>query len=559
MKKIRNLLFILPIFFFSASIFGQVTIFSEGFDYPPDDLPSTWVIDADEPSEWSINESQIAGGVFPELYMGYGFQVGLSRLISPAIPIGTQKELAIRYKQYLINYQMDWGETLGMDVTFDGGASWQVVWESPLGFWNIPQDEFVYFVTAPETATEMQIAFRFEGNNLGINGWAIDDIVVEEVVENDLLASNISGNTAPNSNQETSFTVEITNGGQLTQSDYEVILKDGEDQILTSATGEPINYGERKNIVLNWTPTTSDFGEHTIYAVVESTLDENIGNNQTWELTINVQTEIAEQVQLGNGSSVIQHSIPFNFYVLDNLSQSLYLSDNIGVTNEPISGIMYTGQFDEDVEDVPIQIYLAQTNQTDLETEWLTPYAFTLVFDGLVDFKKGFNSFYIPFDTAYEYGGGNLVVYTNKSYSEQVLWSTFVGSSTDDIVRSRNADGYDGPMDAMNPPSGYPVFASPDITLFFESGELSVIGNNQDLANLVVYPNPVEDLLHIQIGNNQNISQVQLINSLGQIVLNEKGNTLDNYDLNVESLKSGFYVLQINTTAGSISKKIIIH
>ncbi len=558
MEKAKTLLFLLSfVFLVPFSNFGQTAIFSEGFDYPLGDLPTIWVIDADQPPEWSINQSQIAGGVYPELYMGYGMQAGLSRLISPAIDIGSQKELAIRYKQYMINYAMDWGETIGMDVTFDNGENWQVLWERPLGRLNIPQDEFVYFVNAPEAATHMKIAFRFEGNNQGINGWAIDDIVVEEVVESDLLATNISGNAAPVAAQETTYTVEITNGGTLLQSDYTVILMDEEGNVLANATGGSIAFGEKINVELTWTPGENVVGPHMIYAIVESDLDQNPENNQSRNLIINVQAEGVEEVSIGDGEIVMQHSIPFNGYVPHNLAQTLYLSEEIGIAGLPMTGIMYTSQFDEDVAEVPIQIYLAQTDLTDLEEGWLIPHAFQLVFDGTVDFQKGFNSLYIPFDTPYEYGGGNLVVYTNKSYPEQILWTTFMGTFNDNIIRSRNLDGYEEPLDPMDPPNGYPVFESPNITLFFASGELSVI-DNQQLDNIVVYPNPAENIVNIQTGMGQTILKIQLINSLGQVVFNRDLDQTDQYTLDVEHLKSGFYVLQVSTSEGSISKKLMI-
>src|SRR5690606_32292678 len=155
MKRFITFLKIIPaLFLFQGMVQAQQILFAENFDYTPGPLPTNWTIDAEQPPEWSINNSQISGGTAPELYMGYGMQAGLSRLISPVIALEGHGQLLVKYKQYLINYAGDWGETIGMDVTFDGGTTWQPLWEQLLGLLNIPQDEFAYYITAPDGATE---------------------------------------------------------------------------------------------------------------------------------------------------------------------------------------------------------------------------------------------------------------------------------------------------------------------------------------------------------------------------------------------------------------------
>ena len=88
-------------------------------------------------------------------YVGYSMAAGLSRLISAPVNVEGQTALMLKYKQYLINYQMDWGEIIGLDITFDGGTNWEVLWEQPLGTMNIPQNEFKYYFNVPAGATEM--------------------------------------------------------------------------------------------------------------------------------------------------------------------------------------------------------------------------------------------------------------------------------------------------------------------------------------------------------------------------------------------------------------------
>lgn len=564
MKKKFTKLLILPFILSTCFLSAQEILFSEGFDYPLGPLPSNWVIDAEQPPNWSINESQIAGGTYPELYMTYGFQTGLSRVISPAINIQNHSQLAISYKQYLINYMGDWGETIGMDVTFDGGQSWQIIWEKPLGLLNIPQNEFHYFVTAPENSTEMQIAFRFEGNCNGINGWAIDDIVVKSATNHDLLVSNLTGTTVSNVGEPTIFITEVQNGGKIGQENYTVRLKTLDGLEIASAPGNYVEFSQKGYIMLtDWIPSASLIGEHKIYAEIDFDLDENPSNNQSTPLTINVVPAGTTSTNIGNGSEALQHSLPYNFYNLHSLSQTMYLSSDIGEVEENtyITAIQYTCQFDEHEQDIPIQIYLAETNQPNLANGWLEPSNFTLVYDGLMEFPKGFNSVYIPLDAPYEYQGGNLVVYSNKTYHEQILWPTFNGTITgsfdSDNIYSRIHDFSPEPYDAMNPPEGFISIVSPNITLFFNSGEMAVIDNQKKSNSIVLYPNPASDKINLQSNNDELIQEVQIINSIGQIVSIQKFNQ-KTVQINTQNLKTGFYLALIKTNQGMITKKFII-
>lgn len=557
MKKLFTRLLIVPCFFTAGFAIAQDVLFTEEFDYTPGPLPSSWVIEADQPPGWSINNSQISGGSAPELYMTYGMQVGLSRLISPVINVAGYSQLAVHYKQYLINYLGDWGESIGMDVTFDGGNTWQPLWEQALGTLNIPQDEFSYYVNVPGGATEMQLAFRFEGNNQGINGWAIDDIVVQDALNNDLSITKIEGNTTPNANSQTSYTVEITNGGKNTQNSYTVKLLTREGTELASVSGQPIAFAEKKTHTLNWTPANGDLGSHTVYAVVEMTGDENSDNDESVNLIVNVQNENTTTAYIGEENFTLQHAIPYNFFNLHTLAQTLYPADKIGEVEESssITGIQYISHFDDDLQDVPIQIYLAETDQADLSSDWLDPSSFTLVFDGLVDFQRGLNTLYIPFDTPYEYNGGNLVVYSNKTYSEQVLWSTFMSTYNDGAIYSREADGDAEPFDAMNPPFGFMVFYSPNITLFFSSGTMSVI-DGTSAGSLTLYPNPVNETLNLQTNDGETILDVQVVNTVAQVVY-KKSIGSKQTELNVGHLNPGVYLVQVRTSKGIITKKFV--
>ena len=69
--------------------------------------------------------------------------------------------------------------------------------------------------------------------------------------------------------------------------------------------------------------------------------------------------------------------------------------------------------------------------------------------------------------------------------------------------------------------------------------------NNIDESRVIIYPNPVKDILTIQINDNSRNIKYRIINILGDIVLQgeEKANRLD---IDVKCLKTGVYTININ-------------
>ncbi len=80
------------------------------------------------------------------------------------------------------------------------------------------------------------------------------------------------------------------------------------------------------------------------------------------------------------------------------------------------------------------------------------------------------------------------------------------------------------------------------------------------ISNLSLFPNPAQDVLNIQIGlQSEGSVNIQLANSLGQIVLQERLNGTDMRSImNVSSLTSGLYFLNILTENGHITERVII-
>ncbi len=83
-----------------------------------------------------------------------------------------------------------------------------------------------------------------------------------------------------------------------------------------------------------------------------------------------------------------------------------------------------------------------------------------------------------------------------------------------------------------------------------------VLGSeNFDMSSLMVYPNPVTDVL--TISNKAQLSEVVIVNLLGQTVISQKAGA-DKVTVNTASLQNGTYILKVYTTeGGSASVKIV--
>ena len=84
--------------------------------------------------------------------------------------------------------------------------------------------------------------------------------------------------------------------------------------------------------------------------------------------------------------------------------------------------------------------------------------------------------------------------------------------------------------------------------------DFGTILNTSDFINtkLQVYPNPVKNQIIIQLENTNALKKVNIYNTLGQLV--KEGKTLI---IDVRALNSGIYFLEIETSQGKLSKKII--
>ncbi|MCF6308284.1 MAG: T9SS type A sorting domain-containing protein [Flavobacteriaceae bacterium] len=73
-------------------------------------------------------------------------------------------------------------------------------------------------------------------------------------------------------------------------------------------------------------------------------------------------------------------------------------------------------------------------------------------------------------------------------------------------------------------------------------------------SKIKAYPNPVKNILQITNNSNSAINSIQVYDVLGKLILQENNPTSK---LDVSSLKSGLFFVQITTDKGVVTKKVV--
>lgn len=85
----------------------------------------------------------------------------------------------------------------------------------------------------------------------------------------------------------------------------------------------------------------------------------------------------------------------------------------------------------------------------------------------------------------------------------------------------------------------------------------SLYENMNSLDNVNIFPNPSNEILNINFKNSKRISQIEILNCLGQVVKAEF-TIEDNIHIFVNDLPKGIYILNLISLGNVISKRFVI-
>jgi hypothetical protein len=73
--------------------------------------------------------------------------------------------------------------------------------------------------------------------------------------------------------------------------------------------------------------------------------------------------------------------------------------------------------------------------------------------------------------------------------------------------------------------------------------------------NIILYPNPAFNTITIGTNNSIKINSINVYTVLGKNVIHQVVSNLNTFELNISELQDGFYLMEINTEHGNVTKK----
>jgi hypothetical protein len=188
---------------------------------PVNDLNCWTAIGPVGQSNWLLSNTNLAGGSPPsELLLWYDPTFnGLSRIMSCPINSSSSYQNNITWRQYA-EYYLGVGPFIGLAVSYDGGATSTILWETQITADILPEEKTLAFTPSSNT---YQLIFYLNGNSFNINLWTIDDVQVDYTVPVELVSfsANVNENlvelnwiTSTETNNR-GFEVQRSNGSEF--------------------------------------------------------------------------------------------------------------------------------------------------------------------------------------------------------------------------------------------------------------------------------------------------------------------------------------------------------
>jgi hypothetical protein len=168
----RKLLLFAAILFSCSTLFGQAFVW-EAFN-AGQMPPSGWTIDG-YADQWSISNSDNAGGTSPEAMFTYIDATGTTRLVSPSIDLTGLTSVKLSFRHYYDFYAA--GPKIGL-ATRSNNGSWNVVWEvTPSG--NVgPQKKDFDITNSDVGSSNFQFCLYITGYLYNLDYWYLDNILL---------------------------------------------------------------------------------------------------------------------------------------------------------------------------------------------------------------------------------------------------------------------------------------------------------------------------------------------------------------------------------------------
>ena len=235
----------------------------------------------------------------------------------------------------------------------------------------------------------------------------------------DLAAIGISGPGAPEVGKESVYTVKVENQGLQSISGFGLALKDQNGAVLAAKTFDTtLKGGESTAVQIAWTPASTATTGICAQVSLADGPDDYADDDTTPMLGVTVRGEFSgTMVKIGTDTKYKNQFNPFAICYGYGAALNIYSADEVGTGDKNIVKIAWPyeaeGQAD-DATDVPVRVYMCNTDRTDTYDRWIPEDEMTLVYDGTVDIaKQSKGDLTLTLTKPFAYAGGkNLGVLT---------------------------------------------------------------------------------------------------------------------------------------------------
>lgn len=248
--------------------------------------------------------------------------------------------------------------------------------------------------------------------------------------------------------QETVIKANVKNYGlnDINGSDYTLELVNGAGEVLVTENGQDIASFDAIWFEINYVPENEGDDIYEVNLVYSA--DENLANNINKQMPVYIVAENTLENKTGELQETSLYApfnaIRFSGYGANDLVQTIYYTHEIGSPGY-IYGMSYQYKYcNEFGSSVPLKVWLAPSNQNDLESDWFPVEEMTLVYDNTIYIDHnitGEGTLFIPFDEPYFYDGtSNLIT---QHFTEEPSFfftnTNFWHSSSEGVIRTRSA------------------------------------------------------------------------------------------------------------------------
>ena len=268
--------------------------FSSG-NFPPEG----WTIDQHSPN-WSVSESNNAGGIAPEIKMSWTPQFnGTTRFISPPIDLTGSQNVVVEFNQNVDHYGGFY--TLFVETRSNEGE-WNIVWQiNPEE--TIPGETVTVPIENDDiNSSDFQICWTFSGDSYNINYWYLDNLRVYSPSEHDVSVVDVFLDSQYEPGETITPRATVANEGLNTETFAITCEIYADETQIYSDTHEPITLESGENDLVTFASYTLE-NENALYEVVIYTnLDSDMNNaNDTLRTWLNTYTTEREMVVLEMG------------------------------------------------------------------------------------------------------------------------------------------------------------------------------------------------------------------------------------------------------------------